>query len=284
MSIPTAADGRQHAATPDVGTVLQQLRKAAGLSQDRLAVRCAMSQSKVSRIERGKELPSVEDVERLVKALEVPGELADKLVMLARRANVAHVSGRTLAELGLWRAQTEIKRIIELCNVQRSFLPVMVGSLLQTPEYARAALTPMLPTSPVRDVDKAVAARLDQQTVLDDPTRQFHILLTEQAVRWKRIERSAMARQCAHLADLSERPNIHLGIVPLSAKVPAPPLNSFHIYDERLVIVELFSGRVDYRDPRDIQYHGDLFDFFSGHALTGDRALAFLFTTRDEFI
>lgn len=243
-----------------------------------------MSQSKVSRIERGKELPSVEDVERMVNALEVPGESAERLVTLARRANVAHVSGRALAELGLWRAQTEIKRIIELCGVQRSFLPVMIGSLLQTPEYARAALTPMLPTSPARDVDKAVAARLDQQTVLEDSSRVFHVLLTEQAVRWKRIDRSAMARQCAHLAELSARPNIHLGIVPLSASVPAAPLNSFHIYDERLVIVELFSGRVDYRDHRDIQYHCDLFDFFSGHALKGDRARASLLAARDEFM
>lgn len=129
----------------DLGAALQRFRRAAGLSQDRLAVRCAMSQSKISRIERGKELPSVEDVERMVKALVVPEEVATKLVTLARRANVAHVSGRAMAELGLWRAQTEIKRIVELCSVQRSFLPVMVGGLLQTPEYARAALTPMLP-------------------------------------------------------------------------------------------------------------------------------------------
>ncbi|KAA9165032.1 helix-turn-helix domain-containing protein [Amycolatopsis acidicola] len=264
--------------------MLQKLRKAAGLSQARLAHRCHMSQSKVSRIESLKELASVEEVERMVKALEVPDDLADKLVTLARRANVAHVSGRAMAELGLWRAQTEIKHIIELSSVQRSFLPVMVGGLLQTPEYARAALAPMLPTSPARDVDKAVAARLDQQTVLDDPSREFHVLLTEQAVRWKRIDRSAMARQCAHLADLSTRPNVHLGIVPLNAKVPAAPLNSFHVYDERLVIVELFSGRVDYRDHRDIKYHRELFDFFGSHALNGDRARAFLLDARDDFM
>lgn len=279
-SVSIESDGHQ-AANVDLGAVLQQLRKASGLSQERLAARCAMSQSKVSRIERGKELPSVGDVERMVKALDVPDELAGKVVTLARRANVAHVSGRALAELGLWRAQTEIKHVIDLCSVQRSFLPVMIGGLFQTPEYARAALTPTLPTSPARDVDKAVAARLDQQTVLEHPVRQFHVLLSEQAVRWKRMDRPAMARQCEHLADLSERPNIHLGIVPLTASVPAAPLNSFHVYDERLVIVELFSGRVDYRDYKDIRYHIDLFEFFRGYALTEDRARAFLLSARD---
>ncbi|NYI87951.1 transcriptional regulator with XRE-family HTH domain [Amycolatopsis endophytica] len=281
MSI--AADGNRPA-SPELGAVLQRFRRAAGLSQERLAARCAMSQSKVSRIERGKELPSVGDVERMVKALEVPDELAVRLVTVARRANVAHVSGRALAELGLWRAQTEIKHIIELCGVQRSFLPVMIGGLFQTPEYARAALTPTLPTSPVRDVEKAVAARLDQQTVLEYPTRQFHVLLTEQAVRWKRIGRPGMVRQCEHLVALAERPNIHVGVVPLTAGVPAAPLNSFHVYDERLVMVELFSGRVDYREHKDVQYHLDLFEFFRGYALTGDRARAFLLSARDEFM
>lgn|GEM_PF-796954 len=283
VSIPTEPNGHRAAGT-DLGTALQQFRKAAGLSQERLAFRCSMSQSKVSRIERGKELASVDDVERIVKALEMPGELADKLVTLARRANIEHVSVRALAEVGLWRAQTEIKHLIELCSVQRSFLPGIVGGLLQVPEYARAALTPKLPSSPGRDVDRAVTARLDQQSALNDPSRQFHFLLTEQAVRWKRAPRQVMAKQCGHLAAMAERPNIDIAVIPLTAEVLGAPLSSFHIFDERLVIVELFSGQVNYRDHKDIQYHLDLFEFFYSHALTGDRARAFLLSARDEFM
>jgi hypothetical protein len=223
-------------------------------------------------------------VERIVKALEVPSDLADKLVALARRANIEHVSVRALAELGLWRAQTELKHLTELCTVQRNFLPVMVSGLLQTPEYARAALTPMLPTSAARDVDKAVAARLDRQTVLDDTSRQFHFLMTEQAVRWKRIDRLAMARQCAHLAVMAERPNLDIAVLPLSAQVAAAPLNSFLTFDDRMVIVELFTGEVIYRDYKDVKYHLDLFDFFRSHALTGNRARAFLLSAHDDFM
>src|SRR5689334_17550712 len=50
---------------------LRELRKAAGLSGERLAVRCAMSQAKISRIETGKILPSVVDVERILRALGI---------------------------------------------------------------------------------------------------------------------------------------------------------------------------------------------------------------------
>jgi len=167
------------AAKSDLGALLCKLRKVAGLSGERLAVRCAMSQSKVSRIERGKQLPTVDDVERILKALEVPAEAAEEIIVLARRANVEHVSVRALAEVGLWRKQADLKALTETCTVQRSFLPIMVSGLLQTPEYARAALSPTIPSSPARDVDKAVAARLDRQTVLDDPSRQFCFLMTE---------------------------------------------------------------------------------------------------------
>jgi len=38
-----------------------------------------MSQSKISRIERGKTLPSVADVERIAKALSLPADQAEKM-------------------------------------------------------------------------------------------------------------------------------------------------------------------------------------------------------------
>jgi transcriptional regulator with XRE-family HTH domain len=107
-----------------------------------------MSQAKISRIERGRTLPTVLDVERILKALDVPRGLASELITLARRANVEHTSWRAMAEIGLWRKQTELKKLAESCTVQRLFLPAMPSGLLQVPEYARAALSPL--SRPVR--------------------------------------------------------------------------------------------------------------------------------------
>jgi transcriptional regulator with XRE-family HTH domain len=173
-----------HSRTDLAGT-LRKLRKAAGLSGERLAVRCAMSQAKISRIERGKTLPTVLDVERILKALDVPLSLASELMVLARRANVQHTSGHVLAEPGLWRKQAELKASAESCEVQRLFLPAVPSGLLQVPDYARATPSPVVATSRARDVDRAVQARLDRQSVLDDPARQFVFVLTQQAVRWR---------------------------------------------------------------------------------------------------
>lgn len=50
----------------ELAATLRKLRKQAGLSGDRLAARCNMSQSKVSRIENGKVRPSLVDIERIL--------------------------------------------------------------------------------------------------------------------------------------------------------------------------------------------------------------------------
>jgi hypothetical protein len=61
-------------------------------------------------------------------------------------------------------------------------------------------------------------------------------------------------------------------------------MNTFLVFDDRLVIVELFSGEVVFRDYKDVTHHLDLFEFFRGHALMDGRARAFLLTARDEFM
>ncbi|WP_370948193.1 helix-turn-helix domain-containing protein [Amycolatopsis sp. cg5] len=278
----TDSEGRQ--ADPDLAATLRRLRKAAGLSGERLAVRCAMSQSKISRIESGKVLPTALDVERMLTALDVPADVARELISIARRANVEHVSWRAMAETGLWRKQIELKALAESCTTQRLFLPAIPSGLLQIPDYARAAVTPVVTSSPGTNVEKALQGRLEQQTVLNDGSRRFLFVLTEQAVRWRRAGREIMARQCAHMAELTMRPTIDLAIIPQSAEIPGAAFNTFVIYDDRFVVAELFSGEMVLRDPRDVQHHRNLFEFFRERALTGERARAFLLAVRDDFM
>lgn len=242
-----------------------------------------MSQAKISRIETGKVLASVIDVEQIVAALAVPGEAAEKLVALARVANVGYTSWRSLARTGLWRGQLEIKALHESSRVVRQFLPAIPSGLLQTPDYARQVLTSAMKGRPDRDVDKMLEARLAWQRVLDESDRRFEFVLTEQAVRWRRAPLSVMVGQAANLVALTERKNVELSIVPQSAEVLASPLNIFVIYDERLVTVELFSGTVALRDPQDIAYHVELFETFRSQAYRGAEAAGLLRSITDDF-
>ena len=268
----------------DLADSLKQLRKAAGLSGERLAARAAMSQSKISRIESGRVLPSVADVERIMQALDVPADAQLDILTAARSANVDYVSARSAARMGIWRRQAEIKALCEASTTVRHFLPVIPSGLIQSAEYARSVLTPVIEGDTARDVDRAVKARMEAQEVLNDESRTFHFLLTEQAVRLKQASASVMVKQLRHMATVSERPNVDLAILPHTASVTSPPLNIFVIYDERLATVEMFSGTVALRDYRDISYHLNVFDYFRERAVSEHAARRLLNSVADEFM
>lgn len=277
--------GRRDQGRVELAHVLRGLRKAAGLSGQRLAARCAMSQSKISRIESGKLLPTVVDVERILNALEVPPDRAHDLLSLARAANIDYASWRSYARAGLWRRQAELQALAESSSEVRQFLPAIPSGLIQTAEYAEAVMTHAVGRHySAGDRAKAVAARMNSQRVLDHQERRFVFLLTEQAVRWQRAEPSVMVRQLRHMVEVAGRPNVDLAIVPSGVTVSASPLNVFVVYDQRLVIVELFSGEVALRDPRDVSYHRELFEFFRRHALDGDDARNLLISVADDFM
>lgn len=263
---------------------LRDLRRASGLSGERLAVRCNMSQTKISRIETGRALPTVIDVERIVRALSVPDEVADELVRLARRANVDYASWRAYARVGLYHKQAELKALESSSRVMRHFLPAIPTGLLHVREYATETLSPTVDGDPARDVRRAVQARMERQAVLDDTSRSFWFLMTEQAVKWRRAGAEIMAAQCAHMAEVNRKPNVEIGIVPQGVQVAGTPMNIFVVYNDRLVTVELFSGEVVLRDPRDVSQHLNLFELFWSHALTGDDASAFLTGTAEDFM
>jgi transcriptional regulator with XRE-family HTH domain len=66
----------------ELALALRDARKAAGLTGDRLAARCGISQSKISKLETGKVLPSTSDVERILSALGVGEERQRELAAL----------------------------------------------------------------------------------------------------------------------------------------------------------------------------------------------------------
>jgi transcriptional regulator with XRE-family HTH domain len=245
----------------ELATALREARKQAGLTGERLAARCGISQSKISKIETGKVLPSATDVERILVALGVGGERTADLMALARLANTEFQSVRASLQRGLHQKQRELAALEADSQHIRFFLPLMITGLLQTPEYARASLANFPGDHP-----QAIAKRLDRQAALYNQAKRFTFVLTEAAVRWQLCEPRVMAVQMGRLASLSELPNIRLGVIPLDKYVPDGPLNTFTVYDERIATAETFGGVIMMRDPRDVNYHLELFAFFERYA------------------
>ena len=262
----------------ELAVALREARKQVGLTGDRLAARCGMSQSKISKIETGKVLPSTTDVERILSCLGVGKERTADLMALARLANTEFQSVRASLRRGLHHKQRELAALEADSRHIRFFLPLMITGLLQTPEYARASLANFPGDHP-----QAIAKRLDRQASLYNPAKRFTFVLTEAAVRWQLCEAGVMAVQMGRLASLSELSNIHLGIIPLGKYVPDGPLNTFTVYDERIATAETFGGVIMMRDPRDVAYHLDLFAFFERYAVFGGEARALLESYAETF-
>ncbi|ORT61789.1 helix-turn-helix transcriptional regulator [Streptomyces sp. CB03238] len=251
----------------ELAATLRKLRKQAGLSGDRLAARCNMSQSKVSRIESGKVRPSLVDIERILRALDAPPALVAEVSALARIAAMEWQDARSMRRKGLDKKQLELAGLEASSTEFRFFLLSMLTALLSTPEYIRASLAHI-----PGDHSKAVARKLERQEVLYDRRKKFTFIITEQAARSPFVSPDAMAVQLDRLASLTHLPNVRLGVLPIETRLPGCPLNTFTVYVERLATVETTAGVMVFRDPRDVRMYLDEFAGYEEHALFGEAA------------
>ncbi|MEV1046693.1 helix-turn-helix transcriptional regulator [Streptomyces sp. NPDC049916] len=246
----------------DLAETLKGLRKRAGITQTRLAQRCNLSQTKVSNIEGGKLTPSLVDVELILRALDAPPELVEQVTALARVANTEWQDVRSQRRTGLEKKQNELAGFEKSSTEFRYFLLSMVTGLLATPEYVRASLA-----SIPGDHSKAIARKLERQAVLYDTSKRFTFILTEQAIRWPYVHGAAMAMQLDRLISVSHLPNVRIGVIPLSGRMPVCPLNTFTVYDARMATVETSTGAMVFRDHRDVSTYLKEFSVYDGYAL-----------------
>ncbi|MBH1933813.1 helix-turn-helix domain-containing protein [Streptomyces sp. AV19] len=252
----------------ELAAILKRLRKQAGLSGVRLAARCNMSQSKISRIEGNKSRPSLLDVEQLLRGLHASPAVAAEVMALARIAQTEWQDGRALRRKGLDKKQVQLAGLEASSTTFRYFLLSMITGLLATPEYIRSSLA----QAPSEQQAKAVAMKLDRQRVLFDRSKRFTFILTEQAVRYPLIPPDELALQIDRLASLTHQPNIRLGVIPMGVHFTSGALNTFTVYDETLATAELDLGAIVFRDGRDVQDLILRFTRYEDHALFGEQA------------
>jgi transcriptional regulator with XRE-family HTH domain len=226
-----------------------------------------MSQSQISKFETGKKTPSIVDLERILRALDVPADVVPEITSLARTARTEWEDKRSSRRRGILKRQTELATLEAEAAQLRYFLPAMITGLLATADYTRGALVHI-----PGDTAEVANRKLQRQAVLQDGSKHFTFLLTHQALTWPVVPAPAMAAQLERLADLSRLPNVRIGVIAPRAEISRGPMNTFTVYDDRLVTVENFTGRIVFRDHRDIAEHLAIFASFERHSLFGDDA------------
>lgn len=232
----------------ELSATLRRLRQDAQLSGIEAARAAGLSQPKISRLETGKQVPTTAEVEALCQVYGAPARTRQQLLAIARDLREEQVSARVMLQRGAHRMQERIGRIEAASALVRTFHPALVIGLLQTPGYIRAMLDESLPDD---EVERIVAARGERQRLLDTD-REFVLIMTEGALRWHVGSPAVMIAQLQHLAEITRRSNVRLGVIPWTRPVRAGALHGFHLYDRRAAIIGTETATAIITDARDI--------------------------------
>ncbi|MFE0426401.1 helix-turn-helix domain-containing protein, partial [Streptomyces sp. NPDC058953] len=224
-----------------LGVRLRELREASPggrLTGSVLAGRLGWTQSKVSKLENGRQTAGVEDLRAWAEATGQP-EAFEELHGRLKGFEARTRSWRRQLASGHRPVQETWNALVAQAREIHEWESSTVSGLLQTADYARHVFTAYadLQKSP-RDTEDAVRARLQRQEWIYQPGHRFRLLMWEAVLRTRICPPDVLAAQLDRLSGVVGMDTVNLGIVPLDAPVRIPPANSFFVVDERLAVVE----------------------------------------------
>jgi transcriptional regulator with XRE-family HTH domain len=192
------------------GAELRHYRTSAGLSQEQLGVRISFSGDLVGKVENGQRAPTDE----FTTACDAVPELKTDGALTRLREHLKETLKYRATPGWFWDWTVKEAQATTL----RSWEPLLVPGLAQTPGYARAVLS-ATPGASEEETGQRVEARLERQRLLHgDFAPMFFVLVDEGVLRREIGGPEVMREQLGHLLDLAARPRVFLQVVPLSAQ------------------------------------------------------------------
>lgn len=246
------------------------MRRAKALSQEDVAHRIGKDRTSISRYETGEMTPGVSACRALAQLYEVP---LDKL-WEAIEGNGATPNVST----GWW---TNYEAFEQSAVSVRTWEPMVVPGLLQTPAYAEALLGD----------DDLVARRLDRQGMLTrtvDPVDLVAII--DASVLARPVGgRAVLAAQLDHLTEMARRPNVCIQVLPHDAPTKAIAIGcrgAFVIlglpWPGGMVHLEHTGGARTLDAQHELEAHSDAYDRLRSMALPPAESLALIRSAAQE--
>ncbi len=263
-----------------LGVRLRGLRTEAGLTGAVLAQRAGVGQPTVSKVENGRMVPSLDVLGRLSVALDLDEptsrEVRDLLAAVEAAPGAVLLSGEEVP------AGTVLDEAVRSARLVRSFQCVVLPAMLQSAEYARHVFA-SAPYSTPEAVGRAVAARVERQSLLYEPGRESVFVLTEAVLRtWPGVP-SLMLAQFDRLLAVESLSTVRLGVIPWRRAVPVMPRHGFTLCDRRAVVVEAFRGERVVDDSDEVAAYEETFQRFEEAAVFGSEARELLVRVMREF-
>jgi transcriptional regulator with XRE-family HTH domain len=202
-----------------LGSHLRRLREARGITAKQAAQSIRASESKISRIELGRNAIREIDVLDLLTLYGVNAEEKEQLLGLAEQANRPGWWHRYHDILPEW-FQSYVG-MEEAARSIRVYEPQLVPGLLQTEEYATAVLS--LGDFPIDEAERHVVLRKERQRRFREGKLKLWVIVDEAALRRPVAGVGTQLEQLRYLRAQSERPNLTLQVIPYGVGGHAAP-------------------------------------------------------------
>lgn len=262
---------------------LRQRREERGLTQESAAFRLDVAVSTYRSWEQGVKTPRVGFRPRLAKLLDV--SLGEVNVYLGGNGAAAP-NGHAVPT---WL--THYASLEQAASSVATFEPVVVPGLLQTAAYATAVeRVGPTPRPPDDEIAQRVDTRIARQRVLDrepEPLK-LSVVLDESVLHRVAGDRDVMRQQLNHLAQMADRPNVEIRILPLDAGVFSAAFGAFQVLaapgasGPYMACVEDRAGPHYLDRPQEIDAHATLFGYLSDVALPPAPSVDLLRSTSKE--
>jgi transcriptional regulator with XRE-family HTH domain len=252
---------------------LRELRLDAHLSARALSAEAGWHEAKTSRIESAKQAPSEDDIRIWCGVCGAPKQAID-LIAASRAADSAYIEWRRLNRSGLKHLQENKRPLYERTALFKVYCSTVMPGLVQTPGYAAALLSSITTFRETpNDVADAVAARVSRNHVLSSPGKRFVMIIEESVLRCGVGDAETMMAQLGHLMTVTALGNVTLGIIPMATlQRPMWTVESFNVFDDATVHVELLSAQVTVTVPGEIVVYLRAFDQLARLAAYGAEA------------
>lgn len=263
---------------------LRRLREEVGLTIETVASRMECSASKISRTENAQVAPTARDVRYLLGIYGVSDDRCEQLVQIAREAR----------QKAWWQPYGDVARgryvgLETAASTIRAYEALLIPGLLQTREYARAASRAARPDLPPEVIERKVDLRVARQQLLDatDPP-DFFLVLDEAALHRPIGGREVMRDQLQRLADMADRTNVTVQILPYEAGEHAGLDGAFVILsfpdveDPDLVYLDNAAGGLYLETEHELFRYGLTFENLRAAALEPDDSMDRIVTQLKE--
>ncbi|MBW8796891.1 MAG: helix-turn-helix transcriptional regulator [Streptomyces sp.] len=248
---------------------LREIRRDAGLTGREVAARTGWLPSKVSRLQSATTPPSDADIRAWCIACGAEDRIPD-LLAANRTADSMYVEWRRVQRSGLRRLQESRIPLYEQTRTFRVYSSSVIPGFVQTYEYAAALLGNIARVHGTpEDVDEAAAARVDRSHIIRDERKRFALLLEESVLRHVVGDPVVMAGQLGYLLSVMALPAVSIGIIPAGRERPMWTLETFTLFDEERVSVELLTAGITVTAPGEFAMYVRAFEEMTALAVYG---------------